>query len=51
MGNEEYDIPHAIVYSNGNVEVVGRILYYPIYMLMYLQPEMLAEPIFKFSPI
>lgn len=51
MGNEEYDIPHAIVFSNGNVEVVGRILYCPIYMLMYLQPEMLAEPIFKFSPI
>ncbi len=51
MGNEEYDIPRAVVFSNGNLEVLGRIFYYPIYMLMYLQPEMLADPIFRFSPM
>ena len=26
-------------------------LYYPIYMLMYLQPEMIKKPIFRFEPI
>ena len=26
-------------------------LYYPIYMLMYLQPEMIKKPIFRFDPI
>lgn len=51
MCNEEYDISRAIVFSNGNVEVVGDILYCPIYMLMYLQPATLADPIFKFSPL
>lgn len=51
MSNEEYGIPKAIVFSNGNVERVANILYYPIYMLMYLQPEVLANPIFKFEPI
>ncbi len=51
MGNEEYDIARAIVYSNGNVEVVGGILYCPIYMLMYLVPETWTEPVFRFQPI
>ena len=51
MNNEEYAIPRAIVFSNGNVQVVGKILYYPIYMLMYLQPEMIKKPIFRFEPI
>lgn len=51
MSNSEYDIPHAIVFSNGNLEVVGNVLYCPIYMLMYLQPEIIANPIFKFSPM
>ena len=51
MNNEEYAIPRAIVFSNGNVQVVDKILYYPIYMLMYLQPEMIKKPIFRFDPI
>lgn len=51
MNNEEYAIPRAIVFSNGNVQVVDKILYYPIYMLMYLQPEMIKKPIFRFEPI
>lgn len=51
MSNEEYSIPRAIVFSNGNVEVVGRISYFPIYMLMYLQPETLEKAIFNFVPL
>lgn len=51
MNTEEYAIPRAIVFSNVNVQVVGKILYYPIYMLMYLQPEMIKKPIFRFDPI
>ena len=49
--NKEDAIPRAIVFSNGNVQVVGKILYYPIYMLMHLQPEMIKNPIFRFEPI
>lgn len=51
MENEEYGIQKAIVFSNGNVEAVGNIIYYPIYMLMYLQPLTLEESIFRFKPI
>lgn len=49
--NDEYNISEAIVFSNGNIESEGKILYMPIYMLMYLQPEEIADPIFKFKPI
>ena len=51
MSNEEYAIAKAIVFSNGNVEQKANILYCPIYMLMFLQPEALANPIFRFEPI
>lgn len=49
--NDEYNISEAIVFSNGNIESEGKVLYMPIYMLMYLQPEEIADPIFKFKPI
>ena len=42
LNNEEYDIPEAIVLSNGNVELTDKILYLPIYMIMLLaksQPQ------------
>ena len=39
------------MFSNGNIESKGKVLYMPIYMLMYLQPEEIADPIFKFKPI
>ncbi len=51
MQNEEYGIGRAIVFSNGNLERNGKILYLPIYMLMYLRPETMANPIFRFSPM
>lgn len=49
--NDEYNISEAIVFSNGNIESEGKVVYMPIYMLMYLQPEEIADPIFKFKPI
>ena len=51
MNNEEYDIPQGIVFSNGNLEKNGKILYCPIYMLMYLQPQEMPESLFFFNPI
>lgn len=49
MRSEEYAISRAIVFSNGNLEKNGNILYCPIYMLMFLQPATITEPIFKFE--
>lgn len=51
MGNSEYSIPQAIVFSNANVSVDGNIHYLPIYMLMCLVPDTIPEPAFKFSPM
>ncbi len=39
MANEDYAIPAAYVFHNGNVSAVGKVTYYPIYMLMFLQKE------------
>jgi predicted AAA+ superfamily ATPase len=39
MGNKDYAIPVAFVFQNDNVSVNGRIVYLPIYMLMFLQKE------------
>lgn len=40
---DEYDIDHGLVFCNGNVEQVGKITYYPIYMLMFLQKKEIPE--------
>lgn len=51
MATPEYNIPQGVVFSNGNLEVVGRITYCPVYMLMFLQPQTFADAIFKFKPL
>jgi len=43
MANADYNIPAAYVFHNGNVSTSGKIIYYPIYMLMFLQKENLPE--------
>ena len=50
---EEYGIEEAFVFSEGNVEVDGRIIYYPIYMMMCLKEEVKLPQIepFDFSKI
>lgn len=42
MANEDYAIPQAYVFHNGNVSTKDKIVYYPIYMLMFVQK--LNEP-------
>ena len=39
MANEDYAIPVAYVFHNGNISTKGRVTYYPIYMLMFLHKE------------
>lgn len=51
MATPEYNIPQGVGFSNGNLEVVGRITYYPVYMLMFLQPQTFADAIFRFKPL
>lgn len=39
LGNKDYGINHAIVFSGGNVEVKDKITYLPIYMIMFLRKD------------
>ena len=43
MENRDYAIPMALVFQNDNVHADGRIVYLPIYMLMFLQKEQIPE--------
>lgn len=43
LANEDYAIKTAYVFHNGNVSVSGKVLYLPIYMLMFVQREQLPE--------
>lgn len=33
----EYDLPEAVVFNNDNLQVVGKIIYAPVYMVMFLE--------------
>lgn len=43
LANEDYAIPKAYVFHNENVSVSGKICYYPIYMLMFVERKELAQ--------
>ncbi len=43
LANETYDIPEAFVFHNGNVSTEGKVIYYPIYMLMFLEKKRMTE--------
>ena len=48
LGITEYGIEEGYVFCNGNVENKGKVTYFPIYMLMFLQKsEMPSEIIFN----
>ena len=48
MANEDYKIPVAYVFHNGNLEQTDRVIYLPVYMLMFLAREKdMEEMIYK----
>lgn len=48
MGSEDYRISKAYVFHNGNVSRKGKVLYVPVYMLMFVKKEQkLKNPIYK----
>ena len=48
LGITEYAIEEGYVFCNGNVESKGKVTYFPIYMLMFLQKsEMPGEVLFN----
>ena len=49
LGNQQYAIPRAVVFCNQNVEVKDKIVYLPIYMLMFLKKKEIDDTIYKFD--
>lgn len=47
MDCKEYDLPEAVVFNNGNMHIVGKITYAPIYMAMFLEKNNLAPTFYK----
>lgn len=47
LENSEYNIKEALVFSNANVKQVGKILYVPIYMVMFLERNRDVSLIYK----
>lgn len=47
MNCNEYDISNAIVFNNDNLKVVGKIIYAPIYMVMFLEKVNSAPTFYK----
>ena len=46
MENVEYGIQEAFVFQNDNVSVKGKVVYYPIYMLMFIERGGLKDDLF-----
>lgn len=49
MGNEEYNIPTAHVYCQDNVRVSGKIRYFPIYLIAFLEQTQTENTEYKFD--
>lgn len=43
LGNEDYGIPQAYVFCNGNLSVKDKTLYLPVYMTMFIQKNTKSE--------
>lgn len=47
MDCKEYDLPEAVVFNNDNLRTVGKIIYAPIYMSMFIERNNLAPTFYK----
>ena len=47
MDCEEYDLPEAVVLCNANLSVSGRIVYAPVYMIMFFEKNESAPTFYK----
>lgn len=47
MDCREYDLPEAIVFNNANLRVDGKVIYAPVYMVMFLEKNNSAPTFYK----
>ena len=51
MEISNYSIEEAYVLSNYNVEKKGKLTYYPIYMIMFIEEEKAVFPVVDFTDL
>lgn len=49
MGVTDYHISMAIVFSAANISVDDKVVYYPVYMTMFLNEEVILDPVLPLS--
>ena len=49
MDNEEYALPKAFIFCQENTQIKGRLVYLPIYMIMFLQHEKNDDLTYQFD--
>ena len=49
MENDDYRVPSAFVFCQDNVHTIGRITYYPIYMVAFFNQISTKETLYKFD--
>ena len=49
MEDEEYAVPMAYVFCQENVQIKGRVIYYPIYMITFFEQTQAEEKVYKFD--
>lgn len=47
MSVEDYAIPQGLVLCNGNVHQVGKTVYMPIYMMMFMEKEQVVDVTYR----
>ncbi len=47
MASSEYQIPEALVLCGGNVDVKEKVVYMPIYMMMFLEKKEFGSVVYK----
>lgn len=47
LSNDDYNIPEAYIFSEGNIEINQNRIYMPIYMIMFLEDTPLENTIYK----
>ena len=47
MDCDEYDLSEAVVFNNDNLRVVAKIVYAPVYMVMFLEKDNTAPAYYK----
>ena len=47
LQQEAYDLPEAVVFNNDNLHTKGKIIYAPIYMVMFLEKNNEAPSYYK----